>query len=517
MRDLGALGEDTFRLWCTQAGLIPNSSQIDKTGWDFHIESSNDYQTLLSEVHSAPIEYRVQVKASDKRKRSLAIPLSNLWRMATLQMPTYYAFLEFDGLNVVQNAYLVHLDSELVGKILKRLHENDQRVQPSELHKSTFTIKYNDEHKLEELSGDALSLMLNKPVKNDMAKYIADKKHHLETIGYDDYVYSLSFSLDEEGAANLVESSLGMGTEAKILSPIMRKKRFGIYGKKPIFEHESAIVKIEPKPSNGKAIFRESHYAASLSFDVSLFIPAIVDKRLGAEYKKLRFESELFDILWFTDKLEARFEFKLKKEVEIRQLSKFLKLTKLLQSGVEIELEIEELERPVLFQLQGTDDALLSELDKQRESIKQIQQILDIYDFEDSINLSFDNVSALSRVIPQFLILLTANETGTSRNEITIEFKNSGALETKEGKTISISSASIIVGDFLFGTVFSVKGDYERIGSDTYKLSSNDVICEDRFVINKKHVEASDIRQKAVDTIIKKYDAEDYDVIHVPL
>lgn len=38
MRDLGLMGESTFSLWCAEVGLIPNGSQIDKTGWDFFVE-----------------------------------------------------------------------------------------------------------------------------------------------------------------------------------------------------------------------------------------------------------------------------------------------------------------------------------------------------------------------------------------------------------------------------------------------------------------------------------------------
>ena len=43
MRDLGLMGESTFSLWCADVGLIPNGSQIDKTGWDFFVAPTSGF------------------------------------------------------------------------------------------------------------------------------------------------------------------------------------------------------------------------------------------------------------------------------------------------------------------------------------------------------------------------------------------------------------------------------------------------------------------------------------------
>ena len=55
MRDLGLMGESTFSLLCAEVGLIPNGSQIDKTGWDFFVTLENSPQS----------SYRIQVHSYD--------------------------------------------------------------------------------------------------------------------------------------------------------------------------------------------------------------------------------------------------------------------------------------------------------------------------------------------------------------------------------------------------------------------------------------------------------------------
>ncbi|MDN7131194.1 hypothetical protein JNO04_02390 [Halomonas sp. MC140] len=126
MRDLGLMGESTFSLWCADVGLIPNGSQIDKTGWDFFIEFPFSSRITAHEIHKSAFECKVQVKATDKTQRKLPITLSNLRRLITAQMPAFFVFIEFDGKDVAQRAFVVHVDDNLISKVLERLHQVDQ-------------------------------------------------------------------------------------------------------------------------------------------------------------------------------------------------------------------------------------------------------------------------------------------------------------------------------------------------------------------------------------------------------
>ena len=126
MRDLGQLGESTFSMWCAQVSLVANPSMIDKTGWDFYLQFPISNNLSPQQLHKSAFECKVQVKATDKKDRKLAITISNLRQMATSPMPTFYCFLEFDGQSQVQKAFLLHLNHEIIYSILKRVHEIEQ-------------------------------------------------------------------------------------------------------------------------------------------------------------------------------------------------------------------------------------------------------------------------------------------------------------------------------------------------------------------------------------------------------
>ena len=150
-RDLGLMGESTFSLWCADVRLIPNGSQIDKTGWDFFVEFPFSSGLSPHNIHKPAFECKVQVKATDKIDRKLPITLANLRRLITAQMPSFFVFIEFDGKNTAQRAYVVHVDNELISRVLKRLHEIEQSNKENNFNKRKMTIHYDESNLLDEL------------------------------------------------------------------------------------------------------------------------------------------------------------------------------------------------------------------------------------------------------------------------------------------------------------------------------------------------------------------------------
>jgi hypothetical protein len=78
MRDLGDMGEDKFKYWCSSVGIIAHKPTKDKRGWDFFLEfpvSSNE--VIPKDMQSAPIECKVQVKSTDKQNKKCQIEVSN--------------------------------------------------------------------------------------------------------------------------------------------------------------------------------------------------------------------------------------------------------------------------------------------------------------------------------------------------------------------------------------------------------------------------------------------------------
>ncbi|NEQ28685.1 MAG: DUF4365 domain-containing protein, partial [Microcoleus sp. SIO2G3] len=109
-RDVGAMGEATFKRWCSSAGFTANGAQMDKTGWDFLVEFPwQQDERLPRDLLPAPVECRVQIKSTDKKQKGVSVKLSALNRLVKAPIPTFFCFIEFDGQDQEQAAYLVHV------------------------------------------------------------------------------------------------------------------------------------------------------------------------------------------------------------------------------------------------------------------------------------------------------------------------------------------------------------------------------------------------------------------------
>lgn len=177
MRDVGRMGESAFCQWCASAGLTANSSNVDKTGWDFIVEFAfaRRHENTFGSVHDAALECKVQVKSTDKRDRKLAIKLSNLKRLVTSAMPSFFVFIEFDGMEQAQRVFLVHVDQKIAYSVLARLQEAESKNESHLLHKKTLVVKYDESNLISEPTGLALAEAIRKHVGDDLASYINEK------------------------------------------------------------------------------------------------------------------------------------------------------------------------------------------------------------------------------------------------------------------------------------------------------------------------------------------------------
>ena len=260
MRDLGLLGELSFQSWCAQEGLIANGAKIDKTGWDFFIEFPMSQELSSSVLHKSAINCKIQVKATDKQDRKLPITISNLRQMATAQMPAFYIFLEFDGKNEVQRAFILHVNNEIIYSTLKRIHEIEQSDEENNLNKRKMTLKYNEKNQLKSLDGKSLKENLLEHIGKDYSKYIEEKNNFLENCGFENGYGKVNFSINgkEGGLPKLIDLSLGLIDELDVENYISIDERFGISSKTPNFELDNAKLKIDLlPPKKGKITFRE--------------------------------------------------------------------------------------------------------------------------------------------------------------------------------------------------------------------------------------------------------------------
>jgi hypothetical protein len=108
---LGNLGEIKFSEWCASAQLTTNRSlEEDKTGWDHYVEFPYIKTHLPRDKQSSPIECKVQVKATQRKDRKLAIKVSVLKRLIDYSYPAFILFLEFskDDCAIRVRSFILH-------------------------------------------------------------------------------------------------------------------------------------------------------------------------------------------------------------------------------------------------------------------------------------------------------------------------------------------------------------------------------------------------------------------------
>jgi hypothetical protein len=503
MRDLGRLGESVFSQWCASAGLTSNGSSVDKTGWDFFVEFDFHSKASLefSTVHEAAFECKVQVKATDKQARKLAIKLSNLKRLATAPMPAFFVFIEFDGGESAQRVFLVHVDEAMSSDILRRLHQAEEQNETHLLHKKTMTIKYDSSHLLPNASGESLKSVMEIHMGSSMSAYVAKKNAHLDTAGFDDGFAQLTIST--EGAENilkLVNMSLGLEENADISSMVAFKQRFGKKSAVPFVNEENVKLGMpDLKPSfEGSIKFKTDKLGPSLAFPAKLYFSPfnpIVPKAM----RRGRIAVEFFDLVFnpFTNESTYTFSFK-GKPLSIGVLRDSLKFMEILSTpGQHIYSELVVGQHPAM-PFEVTTPGMPFELRPELEAVEAGTRILSLLDISSNVQMSLDQASRYaSRLIEmdnvlradarQFKLDIPSFETPLSDQQdlVCLSFfttpigdVNVGAFVTMIGKPLPTDDGYILLPE---------KKNIERIviRERGEKINSEDLVAAAIAIENK--------------------------------
>jgi hypothetical protein len=398
MRDLGRLGESVFSQWCASAGLTANGSDVDKTGWDFLVEF--DYHSKpsleLSTVHEAAFECKVQVKATDKQARKLSIKLSNLKRLVTAAMPAFVVFIEFDGKESPQRAFLVHVDEAMSLDILRRLHDAEHNGETHLLHRKTTTVKYDETHLLDSPSGESLKAAMLGHMGPNMSTYVAKKNAHLNAAGFDEGFAQLTISaMGTEKISKLVDMSLGLAVDAEISSMVAVKQRFGKKNPIPFVNEENVKLGMPNLKPNFEGLikFKADKLGPSLTFPAKLYFSPF-NAMVPESMRRGRIAVEFFDLVFnpFTNESTYTFSFD-GKSLSLPMLRDGLKLMKMLSNpGQTVFSELLVNETPAMqFQIAspGRPFRLSSEL----EAVEAGANILSLLDVSSNIKMSLTQVS----------------------------------------------------------------------------------------------------------------------------
>ena len=507
MRDLGLMGECIFSLWCADVGLIPNGSQIDKTGWDFFVEFPFNSDLSPLQIHKPAFECKVQVKATDKNDRKLSITLSNLRRLITAQMPAFFVFIEFDKKDTAQRTYVVHVGNDLISKVLKRLHEIELSDKDNNFNKRTMTIHYDHSNLLERSNGSSLKSRFLHYIGSDVSEYIANKKSHLESTGYEKGFAQITFTTEgEEDLKTLIDVSLGVEEEVDIAKFKGVDTRFGILSKNPLFDSvggKLAMPNLKPT-AEGKIRFKEDRLAAGLSFECKFYISPF-NEIIPNELKKMRIEGEFFDLVFnpFTGAASCSFSLGEGVRLEVKKFRSAVKLLNLLsKSEKKVVAELLFDSSPKLEFIVGCNDQEF-DFSKEQKVLDSAVKIMANFDIDDLVDISFDEITRYGTQICQVEDVLSS-----SPELFKVEFGVDGDGYDSSKKTACIFLVTIPIGSHIFGVILVITGNVEEFEVDRYRLISKDVILEQRIVSEKDESISNEDLVAAIESIEERYDNE---------
>ena len=509
MRKLGYMGENVFALWCADAGLVANSSIVDETGWDFIVEFpfSKEIDTHL--LHKAASECKVQVKATDKKDRKLAIKLSNLRRLATTLSPAFFVFIEFDGLSSAQRVFVVHVGKDLISRVLKRMHEIEQYPKENNFHKRTMVVSYDDTHLVDSLDGKGVRDKILSYIGDEIPKYIADKKHFLETVGYEDGCAHMEMTtIGEENLRKLIDVSVGVKDSVDVNKVTSVKTRFGIKDEKTTLTMSGgklSMPDLEPN-ATGELRFKSDPFEPGLLFDVKLFISPF-NQILPEELQVIRIDEGHFDMVFTPTKRTASFNLLIStnERGELKKLKSILSLYELFfapKDSTNIEVFLND---KLLFTYTGTDKERAS-LGGGLDMVNAAVNLADIFQITDPIQVSYAEIIANGSKLETILDFLSKPS-----KAISIDFELPENIESGKDTACSFL-VSARLGDYTLGIVCIITGAIESTGNERYKLESTEVKVEKKVVLDSSRA----IPVKQINSMVKEIEAKyekDYQIV----
>lgn len=345
---LGPLGETKFSEWCAGAQLTANRSlDEDRTGWDHYVEFPYEKTNLPRDKQLSPIECKVQVKATQRKDRKLAIKVSVLKRLVDYSYPAFILFLEFskDEEPVVENAFLVHVDERMIKRVLKKIRENDTLKKPKNLYEIKLSISYSLKHQLSDNAGLAFrDKALDYISGKGMTKYQETKRHLVDSVGYEESGFKFQFNaIAKDLDRYITEQAIGVSESLDIKDTVLFDNRFNLKsGGVEIKRSDEAKVSIT-LATNGSCHlrFKASEYAPSINFEADV----VPTPQLFKDRNKLILRATLFSIeLEFVDSLtqiDAKIHLTIEKQAELDEIIKLFKLLQPANRGKSIICEMD--------------------------------------------------------------------------------------------------------------------------------------------------------------------------------
>jgi hypothetical protein len=275
-------GEGFIENLCHETGLTVNESNLDEHGWDLVVEFSPDDLAgdfvLPLDKYPQPKKFFLQVKATDDATGAIDVKLSSFRRFALLGAPCFFVVVDFDGKDEVQDIYVVHVGEELLRHLLRRLRKTKEEEKDS-LNRKTMTFRYEENHALEELSGECFRQRLLAAIREHQGNYENWKQEIYEYAGYEGESIDIKAEVDvppeyaDSPEDFWIDHVLGLTQEADIKRAEIHDTRFGIESSTPIEVIPGGALEVRALPEEATLVFSRNDEGQLLQLPCEVTIP----------------------------------------------------------------------------------------------------------------------------------------------------------------------------------------------------------------------------------------------------
>lgn len=346
MRDIGTSGEHYFMALCAGDGIAVNKSQSDKNGWDVLVEIDHDASALTQQtLHEPVITGTVQIKSTETKFLKTQVELSNLRKMATSSLPTFYLLMDFSQGPVPTRAFLLHVDEGLIQKILERVNSHLIGGRANRLHKLKMVIDFGLGQEIILNGTTSIKAEFLRTIGSSQACYTDRKQRFLKTVGFENGSHSMRFSLmGAENLQSMIDATLGRGGPVELQDMQIISTRFGLEDPATSLKVPTGTLVVEPsEPSaKGKLRLRDGRTGDSVQVEAAAYVSAM-HATFPSSTLLIRIDCGLFDWYVNPDGTEAKFTSTLDSEapVNLEDLSSYLQVVNMLNQPDGLSLEMD--------------------------------------------------------------------------------------------------------------------------------------------------------------------------------
>jgi len=324
-RDLGAVGEDTIRLFASQLRLAATKSERDIEGWDLSSDIAEPTKDAWGLPASPPVICRFQIKTTETSARSTRIGRDNILRMIGQSIPWFVILVRCEE-RQAKKIDVIHIGQEIVEDALKWAITEPEG--------SGFQLPGRGSRVEVEPEAKAwLNAIEN--AMGDKATYAARKLDWYERAGRPDPAFRFSCAIQSVAPDELADLFLGLRTSVDVNQARISEERFGV----PRVRRDIGDAKMEmpeiPPLARVQLTARSPNQLASVECDLYSTV-AWLPASLSAQKARLRMK--YFDLILQQSANQSHVSLDFPADIDLDRAAREVRFFEVLRTAEEVTI-----------------------------------------------------------------------------------------------------------------------------------------------------------------------------------